>query len=275
MIMHEHGATVDLHGGGTDLIFPHHECEIAQSEAVTRKPFARYWLHNGMVNMGAEKMSKSIGNILTIKEIVKRFHRDALRLWLLNTHYRNPIEFSEARLEENARALERFDSIIADVRTTESDVFFDVPGPARFGDAAPWTTALAALEGTAIRDAVATACQRFERAMDDDFSTPEARGALFSLVRDLDAFRRDGGDARVFAQGVRVLVTLGRTLGLFEELADVSGPPAEVEQLVRDRTEARARRDFKRADELRNEIQQRGWALEDTAAGPRVTRLRS
>jgi cysteinyl-tRNA synthetase len=275
MAMKYLGKSFEIHGGGDDLIFPHHECEIAQTEAVTGVRFAAHWLHNGMVNMGAEKMSKSIGNILTIKEIVKRHHRDALRLWLLNTHYRNQIEFSEARLEENARARERFESIIADVRKTESDAFFDVPGPARFGDPAPWTTALAALDGSPLRDVVATACERFERAMDDDFSTPEARGALFTLVRDLDAFRREGGDARAFALGVRVLVTLGRTLGLFEALADASGPPAEVEQLVRERTDARARRDFKRADELRQEIQQGGWALEDTAAGPRVTRLRS
>jgi cysteinyl-tRNA synthetase len=111
--------------------------------------------------------------------------------------------------------------------------------------------------------------------MDDDFGTPEARGALFTLVRDLDAFRRDGGGATGFAFGVRVLVTLGRTLGLFEELTDVSGPPPEVEELVRERTEARARRDFRRADELRQAIQQHGWALEDTPTGPRVTPLRS
>src|SRR5438477_735099 len=108
------GDSFDIHGGGEDLIFPHHECEIAQSEAATGARFARYWLHNGMVNLGAEKMSKSLGNVLTIKEIVKRHPPDALRLWLLTTHYRNPIEFSEERLAEGTRALDRFHRILRD-----------------------------------------------------------------------------------------------------------------------------------------------------------------
>jgi cysteinyl-tRNA synthetase len=275
MAMKYLGASFEIHGGGDDLVFPHHECEIAQTEAVTGVRFAAHWLHNGMVNMGAEKMSKSLGNILTIQEIVKRYHPDALRLWLLNTHYRNPIEFSEDRLGENARALERFHAAVADVRKAESETFFDAPGPARFGDPPAWMSALTALGDSPLRAVVATACQRFEQAMDDDFGTPEARGALFGLARDLDAFRREGGDARAFAHGVRVLVVLGRTLGLFEQLPDVSGPPPEVERLVTERTEARSRRDFRRADELRQEIHRLGWALEDTAVGPRVTRRTS
>jgi cysteinyl-tRNA synthetase len=275
MAMKYLGPSFEIHGGGDDLIFPHHECEIAQTEAVTGVRFAAHWLHNGMVNLGAEKMSKSLGNILTIQEIVKRHHPDALRLWLLNTHYRNPIEFSEERLSENARALERFHAVIADVRKAESDAFFEAPAAARFGDPPAWTTALSALGDSPLRAVVATACERFERAMDDDFATPEARGALFGLARDLDAFRRDAGDARAFAQGVRVLVVLGRTLGLFEQLPDVSGPPPEIEGLLTERTEARTRRDFKRADELRQEIHRLGWALEDTTTDTRVTRRSS
>ncbi len=108
MAMEYLGPTFDIHGGGEDLIFPHHECEIAQSEAATGKTFARYWIHNGFVNLGAEKMSKSLGNTLLIREMVKRHDPDALRLWLLGTHYRHPVEFSEERLNEAGRALERF-----------------------------------------------------------------------------------------------------------------------------------------------------------------------
>ena len=269
------GESFEIHGGGDDLIFPHHECEIAQAEAATGRPFASYWLHNGMVNMGAEKMSKSLGNILTIKEIVKRCAPDALRLWLLNTHYRNPIDFSEERLTENARALERFHQVIAEARKTEPESFFDVARPARFGDPTPWAVALKDVPAASpLRAAAAAACERFEAAMDDDFGTPKARAALFGLAADLDAFRRDNGDAAAFARGVRVLVVLGRTLGLFETLPDVTGPPPEVERLMGERTEARTRRDFKRADVLRDEIQRLGWSLEDTPSGPRVTRAR-
>ncbi len=114
MAMKYLGVSFDLHGGGEDLIFPHHECEIAQAEACTGKPFARYWVHNGMVNMGKEKMSKSLGNTLSIREIVKRHSPDTLRLWMLGTHYRNMIEWSEERVEESKRALERLTRLLHD-----------------------------------------------------------------------------------------------------------------------------------------------------------------
>jgi cysteinyl-tRNA synthetase len=273
MAMKYLGDSFDLHGGGEDLIFPHHECEIAQSEAATGLPFVRVWVHNGFVNLGAEKMSKSLGNVLTIRELVARYPADALRLWLLNTHHRNPIEFSEERLRENARALERLHAVIADARVPESPGFFDAPPPARFGDPPPWRTSLGELgEDEPMRRIVAEASDAFERAMDDDFGTPEARAVLFSLVRAVDAYRRDGGHPAAFQQGVRALVQMGRALGLFERLPDVSGPPPDVERLVLDRTAARAARDWKRADALRDEIHHAGWTVEDTPSGPRVTR---
>jgi cysteinyl-tRNA synthetase len=266
------GESFDLHGGGDDLVFPHHECEIAQSEAATGVRFARYWLHNGMLNLGAEKMSKSLGNILTIKEIAKRCPADALRLWLLNTHYANPIDFSEERLAENSRALERFHAVLAEARKTRPEAFFAVPAPARFGDPAPWRVALSDVGDARLHATVAGACERFEQAMDDDFGTPEARAALFGLARDLDAYQRDGGDPAAFAAGVRTLVTLGRALGLFERLPDLAGPPPEIERLVAERADARARRDWSRSDALREELLRLGWAVEDTPAGPRISR---
>jgi cysteinyl-tRNA synthetase len=273
MAMRYLGESFDLHGGGEDLVFPHHECEIAQSEAATRKPFVRTWVHNGFVNFASEKMSKSLGNVLTIKDIARKYPADALRLWFLNTHYRHPIEYSEERLAENARALERFQVLLTDALTIESRAFFDVPLPARFGDSPPWATALLAVGNQEpVRTAVAVAARRFEEAMDDDLSTPEARATLFSLARELDAYRRDGGDARTFVSGVRAMVALGRALGLFAELPEQAGPPPEVERLVAERGEARKRRDFKRSDELRAEIQGLGWTVEDTPTGPRLTR---
>jgi cysteinyl-tRNA synthetase len=271
MAMKYLGESFDLHGGGEDLIFPHHECEIAQSEAATDRPFVRVWAHNGFVNLGAEKMSKSLGNVLLIRELAKRYSPDALRLWLLNTHYRNPIEFSEERLAENSRALDRLHAVIAEASKVESRDFFEAAVPTRFGDPPPWMAPLAALgDAEPVRTSVATACERFEAAMDDDFGTPEARAALFGLARDLDAYQRDGGEISAFAEGVRALVVLGRVLGLFGELPAVAGPPHEVERLVAERGEARKRRDFKRADALREEIHRLGWAVEDTPTGPRL-----
>jgi cysteinyl-tRNA synthetase len=249
MAMRYLGESFDLHGGGEDLIFPHHECEIAQSEACTGKPFARYWVHNGMVNMGKEKMSKSLGNTLNIREIVKRHDPDALRLWMLGTHYRNMIEWSEERVEESARALDRLARLLHDAVTVR-----DAGGVA------------------SLPPALAEFRTRFEKAMDDDFNTPQALGVLFDFGRALaEARDRQAGAPGGFVAGVAELAQLARVLGLFGRNAPVDGPGAAVERLVTARGEARARRDFKRADELRDEIARLGWLVEDTPAGSRLT----
>jgi len=249
MAMRYLGESFDLHGGGEDLIFPHHECEIAQSEACTGKPLARYWVHNGMVNMGKEKMSKSLGNTLNIREIVKRHDPDALRLWMLGTHYRNMIEWSEERVEESARALDRLARLLHDAVTVRDA-----------GGAASLPPALAEFR------------PRFEKAMDDDFNTPQALGVLFDFGRALaEARDRQAGAPGAFVAGVAELAQLARVLGLFGRGAPVDGPGAAVERLVTARGEARARRDFKRADELRDEITRLGWLVEDTPAGSRLT----
>ena len=243
------GETFDIHGGGTDLIFPHHECEIAQSEADTGKTFARYWLHNGMVNLGAEKMSKSLGNTLTIRAMLERHDRDALRLWMLGTLYRHQLEWSEARVHESARALERFTRLLDDPRV--ASVPSGVPGPR-----------LVALRA------------QFEAAMDDDFNTPQALAVLFELARLVNE-DRERGDVPALAAGVAELRRLGNALGLFTGRTESGGPPPAVERLVAERTAARGRRDFRRSDELRAEIQALGWLVEDTPAGPRLARKSS
>ena len=243
------GETFDIHGGGTDLIFPHHECEIAQSEADTGKTFARYWLHNGMVNLGAEKMSKSLGNTLTIRAMHERHDRDALRLWMLGTLYRNQLEWSEERVHEAARALERFTRLLDDPRVTS--VPPGAPGPR-----------LVALRA------------EFDAAMDDDFNTPQALAVLFEMARLVNE-DRERGDVPALAAGVAELRRLGNALGLFTGRTASGGPPPAVERLVAERTAARGRRDFRRSDELRAEIQALGWLVEDTPAGPRLTRKSS
>src|SRR5262249_13124324 len=177
MAMEYLGSTFDVHGGGEDLVFPHHECEIAQSEAATRKTFARYWVHNGFVNLGAEKMSKSLGNTLLVRELVKRHDPDALRLWLLGTHYRHPVEFSEERLHEAGRAVARLRGLVVEAAQ------LSVPGlggwlPVALQAGAPGAWLAETGEAKLIRTA-SPCVDHFVESMDDDFNTAGALAALF------------------------------------------------------------------------------------------------
>src|SRR4029450_6028862 len=194
------GESFDLHGGGEDLIFPHHECEIAQAEAATHRPFARVWVHNGFVNLRAEKMSKSLGNTLNIREIVKRHDPEALRLWLLGTHYRHPVEYAEERLHESARALDRLRRLVAGA-PDDGRVLPDDP-------------------------AMRLYVERFYEAMDDDFNTPGAVAVLFDLSRELQRVPDAERTSPAFATGVATLRTLARALGLLERAVTSAGPSA-------------------------------------------------
>lgn len=251
------GDTFDLHGGGEDLIFPHHECEIAQAEGATGKPFVRYWLHNGLLNLGAEKMSKSLGNTLTIRELVKRHEPDAMRVYLLGAHYRHPLDFAEERIAEAARALVRLRALVAEAERIAAKGL-PTPGP----------------KGRLLEE-VAAQRARFEAAMDDDFNAPQALGVLFDLARILQGAREQvaqgtlgGGE---FLLGVGELVMLARVLGLLESARrEVAVDPqlkARIESLVYLRQEARRQRDFKEADRLRDELARLGVVLEDTRDG--------
>jgi cysteinyl-tRNA synthetase len=251
MAMRYLGESFDIHGGGDDLIFPHHECEVAQAEAATDRPFSRYWVHNGMLNMGKDKMSKSLGNTLLIGELVKRHDPDAIRLFFMGTHYRNPAEWSEERVQDSARAMERFTRLLGDPLAASTP-------------AAPMPQRYAAFRA------------QFEAAMDDDLNTPQALGVLFDLARvlqeDRERAQRDPVACAAFAAGVTELRAVGGALGLFGRRAAASGPPPEVQRLLAERVAARERRDFRRSDALRAEIGALGWLIEDTAAGPRLTR---
>jgi cysteinyl-tRNA synthetase len=245
------GTTFDIHGGGDDLIFPHHECEIAQSEAASGKPFARYWLHNGMVNLGAEKMSKSLGNTLWIREILKRHPADTLRFWVLGTHYRNPLEYAEERFAEAGRALERLWGPVLTARKFADAQGFDALGGSEFpADLAPF------------RDA-------FVAAMDDDFNTPQALGALFDMARTLN--RVDGKSVPDVVRGARALKTLLEALGLAEPKPPIGEIPKDLSDkvvgLIRARAQARTSRDFKRADEIRAELAALEVTVKDTPQG--------
>jgi cysteinyl-tRNA synthetase len=257
MAMQYLGDTLDLHGGGEDLIFPHHECEIAQTEGATGKPFVRYWMHNGLLNLGTEKMSKSLGNTLTIREMVKRHEPDAMRLYLLGAHYRHPLDFAEERIAEAARGLARLRGLVAEAERMAAKGM-PAPGPE-----------------SGLLDEVAAQRARFEAAMDDDFNAPQAVGVLFDLARVLHTAREQvtqgSTGAGAFLLGVGELVMLARVLGLLEgarrEAAIDPQLKARIESLIYLRQEARRQRDFHEADRLRDEIARLGVILEDTRDG--------
>ena len=239
------GESIDIHGGGQDLVFPHHENEIAQSEAFTgKRPFARFWLHNGLLNMDAQKMSKSLGNLVTISEALERYSADAIRLSVLNAHYRSPGYYSDEALAGAERAAARLRQALA--------------APANPG-------AAAALDPKPARD-------RFVEAMDDDLNTPQALAALFDLARDVN---RASAEGRSVVADQETLRELAGVLGLSlrePETADDGEFAARVEALVARRAELRAARDFAGADAVRAELAAMGVELADSPSGPTTWR---
>ncbi|HEX8854475.1 MAG TPA: DALR domain-containing protein, partial [Thermoleophilaceae bacterium] len=233
------GLDFDVHGGGSDLIFPHHENEIAQTEAGRGHQLARLWMHNGMLQMADEKMAKSVGNVTSLNDALALAGRDALLMYFVSGHYRQPIAFSEEALREAARAVDR-------VRELARRLDRDAPAP----------------------EALEPYADRFFDALADDFNTPAARAALFDWVSEANR-RLDAGERL----GVGELEDMLRVFGL-ENLLDVEEEPAdpEAEQLLREREEARQARDFSTADAKRDELAARGWEVRDTPEGPRLVR---
>jgi cysteinyl-tRNA synthetase len=283
------GETLDIHGGGKDLIFPHHENEIAQSEAATGKPFARYWIHNGFVNINKEKMSKSLGNILTLKEIFRDWRPEAIRLFLLSSHYRSPVDFSFDALSEVKSALDRFyatlEAIQEELKRLGSPQAPPFPSKGKVvttrnrgkdGGGSPIEDARQILESFQAR---------FEEAMDDDFNTAQALGYFFDLQRHLNSLldiskkQRTEEILAMLKQGFEYFTRLGSTLGLFQEnpenylneqkkegLRRLNLAEGEILRLIDERNLARKEKNWKRADEIRNDLLSKGIVLEDTPA---------
>ena len=257
------GETFDIHGGGKDLIFPHHENEIAQSEGASGKTLARFWMHNGFVNIDNEKMSKSLGNFFTVRDICTKFDTQTVRYYLLTTHYRSPINFSdgglreaEARIKYLYETLGRLQSVLSDGATQ---------GPYRQG----WVAEIVA---------------RFEAAMDDDFNTARVLGDLSDVFKLINEILDKPGDAEVDARTLRAvaaaLAEIGEVLGLFVEApqavlgrietrkqADSGIDGARVEALLAERLAARKAKDFARADGIRDELAALGVVIKDTPQG--------
>ncbi len=249
MNLHHLGEQIDIHGGGNDLIFPHHENEIAQSESYTGKPFARYWVHNGMLQFGGEKMSKSLGNLVTIDEFLAKHDADVLRLMVLNSGYRAPLTFNDEVIEQTERALERLKSALR---------------PALPGAAGISAEAVQALE-----EAARAARAGFEEAMDDDFNTAGALSHLFELVRAINTARTEGATDEQLAVGQNVLRELAGVLGLrlrMEEEKPQEAAPF-IDLLVEVRTELRKQKLWALSDLIRDRLAALGVTLEDTREG--------
>jgi len=246
------GEHFDIHGGGTELIFPHHENEVAQSEAATGQPYVNHWVHHGLVNLTGEKMSKSTGHFRTMAEIAGRFPADVVRFYLLSTYYRSEIEFSEDRLREAASAVERFENLF---RTLVRLV-----GPEGTGESAAGPS-----------EAVAAIRARFLEAMDDDLNTAQAIGHLFDLVRAVNQGIEQGVDPAVLRADRTALRELLGILGLLGGVrGEVDQVPEDVKQMAEERRLARQSRDWARADALRGQIEAAGFSVEDTPEGPVV-----
>ena len=244
------GEQIDIHAGGEDLIFPHHENEIAQSEAANGKEFAKYWLHNGFLNIDNRKMSKSLGNFFTVREISGKYDLQVLRFFMLSAHYRSPLNFSAELMEAAKSGLDRIVTAAENLRFLLKN-------------------AQAEDMNESEKDAFAKTreyVENFEKAMDDDLNTADAVAAVFELVKYANT-TADGESSREYLQGILdVLVKLTDVLGIIvekkEELLD-----ADIEALIAERQAARKEKNFAKADEIRNELLERGIILKDTREG--------
>jgi len=247
------GETFDIHAGGQDLIFPHHENEIAQSEAATGKPFARYWMHNGYINVDNQKMSKSLNNFFTVRDIAAEFDLEAVRMFMLSVQYRNPVNFSRELILQAESALERLRT--AKERLAEAAV-------------APEGTA----EDAAFLAQVEELKTRFCEAMDDDLNTADALGALFEFARASNTFVSVPRGKAALDRARAVYDELTRVLGLLAQKEEETFP-AEALRLLDERQAARKAKNFSRADAMRDALKEMGFTVEDTANGPKLKKL--
>jgi len=261
------GETFDIHGGGADLIFPHHENEIAQSEAFSGKPFVKYWVHNGFITVDKEKMSKSLGNFFTIQEILNKFDSEAVRFFLLSTHYRSPIEFSDEQLREAEASIDRYYTTVLRIRDFLSQES---------------TKEKAGADEKALDELLAKFIERFKEAMDDDFNTALAIGNIFELIRMINKYmdgRPSGGKAEALIKKAdEMLRETGNVLNLFHrtpeewykalmEVKEIGLTEDDIVARIGERKAARERKDWAEADRIRKELEEKGILLEDRKDG--------
>lgn len=247
------GETIDIHAGGQDLTFPHHENEIAQSEALTGKPFANYWMHNGYINIDNEKMSKSLGNFILTKDIIAKYDPMVVRFFMLSVHYRNPINFTDELLESAKNSLER-------IRISYQNLEHRKKASTNL-----------ALDSEQWLEKIAEKIDAFEAAMDDDFNTANAITVLFELSREANLYlEKNQTDVKVIEAFQNAMKTILDVLGIEMEEEDLLDE--EIERLIEERNEARKARDFERADKIRDMLLEKNIILEDTPQGVRWRR---
>ncbi|MHA1580404.1 MAG: cysteine--tRNA ligase [Candidatus Freyarchaeota archaeon] len=252
------GPSIDIHGGGMDLIFPHHECEIAQSEAYTGKPFVKYWIHNGFVTINKEKMSKSLGNFFTIREVLEKYDGETLRFFLLSTHYRSQIDYSDKHLQEAKQALQRIRGAINKLKTLIKQCQAEPKEPCE--------------EERELMEQVRKSKQKFMDAMDDDFNTREAMPAIFELTRMVNSLDVSSRISRsTLEEALQTYNEFGKILGLFQEEerreTDEETVGKLVDLLIELRNRFRKEKDWKTADYIRERMREAGILLEDSKEG--------
>ena len=246
------GNTIDFHGGGSDLIFPHHENEIAQSECACGCQFVNYWVHNAFITIDKEKMSKSLGNFMTVRDIRAKYNPLVLRYFLLSAHYRSPINFSKEGLEQAQSALERLGNC-------NSDMNFAIENRE------------AGTKDEALAEALKNSQNGMKEAMDDDFNTAGAIGCIFDAVRAINVHLSEQKDAdkETLAEAQKYFSVINDIFGFFPKAESAENENAEIDQLIAERNEARKAKNFKRSDEIRDLLASKGITIEDTPQGTR------
>ncbi|MNO69005.1 Cysteine--tRNA ligase [compost metagenome] len=260
MSRHLLGDTIDIHGGGQDLKFPHHECEVAQSEAVTGKPLANYWMHNGYINIDGEKMSKSLGNGVLVKDLRSRYKGEAVRYFMLSTHYRNPLNFSDDTMDQAERSVERISNAVNNLRYRLQEGGAGTNGSEQAHITPEWNEKLDSIRSM------------FHAKMQDDFNTPDAITAVFEWVSEVNALLQLADVSRSDLEAAeKLFIEMNGVLRIAAE-AKNELLDHDIEALIEERTEARKAKNWARADEIRDQLDAQGILLEDTPQGMRWRR---
>ncbi len=255
------GKTFDIHAGGSDLVFPHHENEIAQSEAYNNQQFVRYWMHNGSLYSNNQKMSKSLGNIMKVRDICKKYKGEVIRYFILSAHYRSPLNFSEEQLHQAERSLQRLGNAIFNVKhLLKKDKFRKSKDK----------------DDESILEKRRESEQKFIEAMNDDFNTPVALSQLFGFARKINIYLNspDPKNKEVIEETLKFYQELaGEILGILEDFDQEESFEQETEKLIEEREEARKERNWKKSDKIRDELRNKGVILEDTPEGVRWKKI--